>query len=447
VVAVAGLAVPLAGWVGLGAVTGRLATLATGEAARDERLPFWADVARLVPPFAAWGTGYGTFRYAEPLTRSPRPEGDWYVDHAHNEYLEALVEGGAGRLLLTLGLIGAAVAGGVRTYRRAAAGMAPLALGALAGLVAVAVHGAVDFGIHVPAVAVVVAIVAAHLNPGAEGRSRERPGVADGCLLALGVLVALQGWWAAEGDRYAQEAERLHPGPEPAVRERRVALLRAAVACTPDDAERQADLALARLAATPEAARPGLLTAVRHCPLLARAHLGLAALAGGADRAAHLDRACRLAPSDGPLWLRAGAEALGRGDRGQAWACWRHALLGSNLLDGPALEGERRRAFLAQSLDLLQGRPPPWPAADWHLAGRLRRDLGDGAGAVTAGRQAVALEPQNAAWRYGLAALLRDQGRLPEARAELRRLLEADPGHAAGRALLEAVISQQAARE
>src|SRR5262249_6029253 len=121
------------------------------------------------------GTGYGTLQYVEPLYRTQNYYGynaDVFVDHAHNDYLEALVEGGIIRLAFTLGLVYFLMRYGFRALRRHA-NHSPgrLAFGALIAVTAVAIHSTVDFGTYTPAVTVLAAVVAAYLA----GMSRTDP--------------------------------------------------------------------------------------------------------------------------------------------------------------------------------------------------------------------------------------------------------------------------------
>jgi len=60
------------------------------------------DLARRFPIF---GTGLGTFFVVEPLARPALADQNIVHLHAHNEYLEALVEGGIVRLGITLTLV------------------------------------------------------------------------------------------------------------------------------------------------------------------------------------------------------------------------------------------------------------------------------------------------------------------------------------------------------
>src|SRR5262249_52969966 len=171
---------------------------------------------------APWtGTGYGTFRDVEPVSRRPGDGHEYYTDHAHNDYVEAFTEGGGPRLVLTLLLVGLVDRLGARAYRRYQGhGTADLVLGGVAGFTAVAVHSFLDFGLHTPAITVlatVLAAVLAGLGGDRQGAKNESPaadrlrlfGVAP--VLAAVVLVGLgwvlggEGWrgWQAERFRAA----------------------------------------------------------------------------------------------------------------------------------------------------------------------------------------------------------------------------------------------------
>ena len=149
----------VAAWVGGPAL---MARFAAHEEYRemDNRTPLWRDGLRLVPGTWRAGTGADTFQWTEPTVRT---ESNPFVvyDSAHNEYLEALTDGGVVRFAFTLVLVGGtlwAVGRGYRRHRREPAG--PLLLGAWYGLAALALHSFTDFGIRIPAVAVLAAVVA-----------------------------------------------------------------------------------------------------------------------------------------------------------------------------------------------------------------------------------------------------------------------------------------------
>ncbi len=161
------LVVGLFAWIGFRPLESRLGSVLKGsDALAETRWQLWSGLLDLAPRFWLLGSGNGTLGYVEPLTRRPEAALDpaTFVDHAHNDYLEALVEGGVVRAGLTLLLVGLAFAAGFRGLRRYA-GRTPgaLATGAMVGFLAIALHSAVDFAITTPAVAVLAAVVVAQL--------------------------------------------------------------------------------------------------------------------------------------------------------------------------------------------------------------------------------------------------------------------------------------------
>ena len=87
-----------------------------------------------------------------------------YYDDAHNDFLELWVEGGTIALVLAGMAIGLIVFKGIRAVRcQPLSPNGRLALGGLIGFIAVVVHSFVDFGLHIPAVSLFTAIVAAML--------------------------------------------------------------------------------------------------------------------------------------------------------------------------------------------------------------------------------------------------------------------------------------------
>ena len=123
------------------------------------RAVVWSDTLGMLGDFPLVGPGYGTFAAVYPLYRSPGVR--LFYAHAHNDWLQAIVEGGAAGAVLwgvLLALIGARVVRGVS----GAAG--PLALGLAAGLAAALLHGLIDFPFRIPAHAATAAIAAGLLE-------------------------------------------------------------------------------------------------------------------------------------------------------------------------------------------------------------------------------------------------------------------------------------------
>lgn len=69
------------------------------------RMTIWANSVAVGGRFAPLGSGFGTFSNLYAMMEPPAQVGPNYVNHAHNDYLEIIVEGGAGALLLLLGAL------------------------------------------------------------------------------------------------------------------------------------------------------------------------------------------------------------------------------------------------------------------------------------------------------------------------------------------------------
>ena len=67
------------------------------------RAEFWANSMTIARDHALTGTGFGTFQQAYRSYEDPAISDRWFLNHAHNDYVEIAVEGGIPALLL-LGL-------------------------------------------------------------------------------------------------------------------------------------------------------------------------------------------------------------------------------------------------------------------------------------------------------------------------------------------------------
>jgi O-antigen ligase len=489
------LAVGLLAWFGLPRVEARLGTLWSGDALEEGRLPMWRNALGGVKDFPVWGTGYGTFALVEPMSRQPGDDPHLKYEHAHNDYLEALVEGGLLRLALSLAAVGFVYRQGWRALRRHRGRPgAGLVLGALVGFTTVVLHSAVDFGLHLPAIAFLAAVVAAHLAAlGAEpeGEAERAAGwrrlgpvaVAAGCV-AVGWVLLDVGWRGARADLFRLEALRARREPGPVARERQIGALEAAAGWEPENDDLRVALAGAYYQAFQEEsdsryAGPALrhyLRARDSCPLLLVPQMRLADLRdhldGGDPRRAYLERATRLRPSDAEIWYLAGAQELLDGEPDRAWASWRRSLEcseaflgeivhgGSSTLgpgaaacgafpDRPDLlyraaltidPGPAREAFLTRALALLKDQPGARQAKELHLEAQVRGALGQPAEALDAYRAALTRDPLQAGWRFEYARLLYQQERWGEAERELRVVLREQPGNKEAQDLLRAVL-------
>jgi len=159
-----GTTILVVGWLGVGQIGARFSSIRSGsnELAASTRLAVDRDCLRM---FAAnpLGFGLGTFSDVYPAYRSFY--GDVTLDHAHDDYLELLVE---------TGILGFATVSWflVTLYRSAFKKLdawefnarSAASVGALVGVTGILVHSLVDFNLQIPANAawfVVLCVVAA----------------------------------------------------------------------------------------------------------------------------------------------------------------------------------------------------------------------------------------------------------------------------------------------
>jgi O-antigen ligase len=249
-------------FVGFRPLESRLGTLFSGAQLADVRWSLWSDLISLAPRFWLLGSGYGTLGYVEPLARSATTFGDpsMFVEHAHNDYLEALIEGGIVRCVLTLLLVGLVFSAGFRGLRRYI-GRTPgaLAVGAMIAFLAIALHSTVDFAMTTPAVAILAAVVVAQLvalnradptkSPDADHARSLSVDVGLGLgavvgIAALGLsgLMVVQTWQADRAYRLKLEAFKQVQKTDSVNHEKAIDYLQAAAKVDPDDAELQSDL-------------------------------------------------------------------------------------------------------------------------------------------------------------------------------------------------------------
>jgi O-antigen ligase/tetratricopeptide (TPR) repeat protein len=552
-VIIVALTLGLVAWLGFDLAERRLSTLWRADVLQEDRFHLWRRVLPLAGQFPIWGTGYGTFQYVEPLRRAPTDTLNITYDHAHNDYLEALIEGGA----VMLGLVLVAT---ILVYRRGLQIMrcapdstrAGMALGSLFGLTAVGLHSFGDFGLHVPAVAMLLTVVAAQLcglRDAQEAASEVQPSDGDSfrvrgigpvvgaaALIAIGFILMEGGQRQERAERYRLAALRCRPNGDASSQERRLKYLEAASAAAPDDATLHIDfaealhehyqeqsaklrnrnqllfVAQAILSVRPEGreqpavsaalcwvggsssywseqlAREHPGRALLHfvwardlCPLLAQPHVRLAGYASELTRAGspteHLRRAQFVAPNDPRVWYVSGLEALANGRLEEAWPAFQRSLLcadeylaeiltrGAAYLDAAGIvdcvlpakpqlllaaarwcegaAGRDPRPFLVEAIALLERQEST--SATLHLKAQAHSLLNHPREAQAAYQAALALEPQQAAWRLELARLLAKEKLLQESRRELLIVLQQEPGHAEARELYLAVVNDIAA--
>lgn len=133
----------------------------TDDPSFHNRILVWEDTLRLGHDFRWIGTGLDTYIWAFPLYKQPLI-GQAVYDYAHNDYLQAFAEGGLPLVaIFTLALLW----GGTQLLNAWSEHKVPYArgigLGLLAGLVAMLVHSAYDFNLHILANAILFVLLSA----------------------------------------------------------------------------------------------------------------------------------------------------------------------------------------------------------------------------------------------------------------------------------------------
>jgi O-antigen ligase len=138
-------------WAGVDAIVARFAARDT--VALGGRLPIWQVGVRMFEDF--WLTGSGLNTYGVATLFYPAPVSGFHLREAHNDYLQLAVEGG---VLLAVPVLAAATAFAFAVRHRFKATTSGEAywirLGAVAGILAIAVQSVVEFSLQIPGNAV-----------------------------------------------------------------------------------------------------------------------------------------------------------------------------------------------------------------------------------------------------------------------------------------------------
>jgi O-antigen ligase len=113
----------------------------------DGRFDLWADSLRIFQSFFLFGSGFGTYIDIFPSFRSV--PGYAIFDHAHNDYLELLTDGGIIGFALAGWFVLAILSHGWRKIRARRDQYAVLlGIGAYTGIIAMLMHSVTDFNMH-----------------------------------------------------------------------------------------------------------------------------------------------------------------------------------------------------------------------------------------------------------------------------------------------------------
>jgi O-antigen ligase len=146
----------IVGWVGLDRLVERFNQSET--VTFGGRIPVWQDTVRIVSDFWLTGTGLNTYGVATLFYQ--RGVQELHFEEAHNDYLQLAAEGGlllTIPALLTIALFARDVH---RRFARETMGSAYwIRLGAVTGIVAIALQSVVDFSLQMPGNAALFAVL------------------------------------------------------------------------------------------------------------------------------------------------------------------------------------------------------------------------------------------------------------------------------------------------
>ncbi len=114
---------------------------------RDARIELWTDTVAMIKDYPLLGSGFGTYIDVYPSYKTIA--NNLIFDHAHNDYLELLTDGGIISFLIVSWFLFALLFHGVRQISRRRDRFAVfLGIGAFTGICAALMHIIVDFNLH-----------------------------------------------------------------------------------------------------------------------------------------------------------------------------------------------------------------------------------------------------------------------------------------------------------
>jgi O-antigen ligase len=170
-------------WVGGEPLANRMGRLSDevseeelGEHAGPRRLHFWAATWKLFKARPVAGSGFGSYWVA--IDGYYDDAGNSTPQQAHNDYLELLASGGLIGMALAVWFVFLFIRRARECLRSESSSRRAACFGALAGIFAIAIHSAVDFGLHATANALVFTtlIVIATVRCGDDEHSAEHRG-------------------------------------------------------------------------------------------------------------------------------------------------------------------------------------------------------------------------------------------------------------------------------
>lgn len=137
------------------------------------RWDIWVNTLDLIRQTFPLGTGLGSFSAFYPVTENPAAVDRFFVNHAHNDYLELVLEGGIAAIALILAILGWWIALVARIWRAPLSGQFVKAATIASGVMLA--HSIVDYPLRTAALASVFALCLAVMIRGRAAHAGERP--------------------------------------------------------------------------------------------------------------------------------------------------------------------------------------------------------------------------------------------------------------------------------
>ncbi|MEW6586230.1 MAG: O-antigen ligase family protein, partial [Nitrospirota bacterium] len=116
----------------------------------EQRLTVWKDSSNIIEDFPVLGTGFGSFQYIYPKFRTV--PGAALMEHAHNDYIELLSDGGVIAAALCGWFVLAVLAASFKRFlERREKYSRYVFVAAVAGIMALLIHSVTDFNLHIGA--------------------------------------------------------------------------------------------------------------------------------------------------------------------------------------------------------------------------------------------------------------------------------------------------------
>ncbi|AOH83792.1 hypothetical protein AWL63_07230 [Sphingomonas panacis] len=170
--------IAVVGALGLSSVGSKLVTRVQTEGVVDsDRIEFARLTASAVPRFLPFGSGPATFRPVYAMVEPIEDMRPYFINHAHDDYLEILLEYGVPGAVLLLAALAWLGWAGIAAWFDADAPDRPIRCAASVAVAAILLHSTFDYPVRTTTIAIVLALLAALMMasaPAPEARSPKR---------------------------------------------------------------------------------------------------------------------------------------------------------------------------------------------------------------------------------------------------------------------------------